>query len=241
MPVSFVRDHVAEFLKSAGATDTYATTALVAAGNLLVAITVFDNAATANTPIVSSISKPAAETATWTLLGRATYPNAATAGAYANGEMWAIRTTVDWPSATGLTFTYSASITMKAQNIIEFAGALPILRNTANAAYSTTTTATFAATTGTTPEIGDLALGFIFGSNVAAAQAGDTDTLGGSWSATKYSVGSTGGSAATNNFGTFQYKILTAASHQTYHRRHPAGHPTSNTHPSGVSVLRGRH
>jgi hypothetical protein len=214
MAVAFVRDHVTEFAKVAGTTDAYALTAAVPAGNLLVAVTVFDNAATASKPVISSISRAAGETNNWVFLGAAR-STSISAGAFASGEMWAIRTTVAWPNATSLTFTYDTSITMKAQDIIEFSGADAILRSTSGTAYSTTTTAASAATTGTTPTIGDLALGFLFGSNVAAAQAGDTDTLGGSWS-TPFGVGSTGGSAATNNYGITQYKILTAASQQTY-------------------------
>ena len=136
----FVRSHVAESVKTAGTTDVYATTSIVAAGNLLVMALVHDNGATANSPTVTSISKPASETAAWVLLGRSTYPSAGTAGAFSSGELWAIKTTVDWPNATSLTVTYSASITMKAQDIIEFSGAEAAMRSTTATAYSTTTT-----------------------------------------------------------------------------------------------------
>jgi len=215
MVVAFVRSHVPESVKSAGTTDAYALTSLVPADNLLVATLVHDNAASANTPTITSISKPAGETASWVLLGAARYPNAVTTGAYANGELWAIKTTVDWPNATSLTVTYSNSITMKAQNILEFSGAEATLRaaTTVATAYSTTTTAASASTSGTAA-VDDLAVGFLFGSNVAAAQAGSTHALGGAWSS-PIGVGSTGGNATTNNFGVAQYKIMDAASFAT--------------------------
>lgn len=213
--VAFVRNHGAEFVKAAGTTDTYATTALVAAGNTLFAVCVHDNAAAANTPIVSSISRPAGENATWVLLLRNTYGSAATAGAFASGEVWMIKTTVDWPSATSLTFTYSASITMKLQNIVEFSGVEATQKGNVGNIYSTTTTAASSSTTGTQPAIGDLALGFAFASNSQGPLGGDTDTSGGSWSSA-IQMASSSGNVATNNAGVFQYKILTAPNHQTY-------------------------
>ena len=122
---------------------------------------------------------------------------------------------MSWP-ATSYTVTLDTSVTMKATTVHEFSGVLDTLRSTTGTAYSTTTTAAVATTTGTTPEIGDLVLGFIFQSNAAAAGgSGDTDTTGGSWAGLS-GIGSTGSGAATNNYGTSQYKILTAASHQTY-------------------------
>jgi hypothetical protein len=216
MAVAFVKTHGGEFVKAAGATDTYFTVGtVVPAGRLLVMVLVHDNAATANSPTVSSISTAAGETASWVLIGRGTYPIAATAGGFANGEMWAIKTTVEWPGSTALTVTYSTSITMKAQFILEFAGAETTLRCPVASTYATVSQATSVTTTGTTPAVGDLVVGFGFQSNAAVAHAGDSDTTGGAWS-TAVGVGSTGGSTATNNFGIAQYKILTSASHQTY-------------------------
>jgi hypothetical protein len=211
--VAFVRTHTGVSIKTAGTTNigvniSTATTA----GNLLVARILFDNFTTASKPIVSSIAKMAGETNSWVLLGAAR-STSTSAGAFASGEIWAIQTTVDWSVAT-YTVTLDSSVTMKATITQEFSGVKAVARSTAGTAYSTSTTAASATTTGTTPVIGDLALGFIFGSNVAAAMAGDTDTTGGSWSAVA-GVGSTGSGAATNNFGIGQYKILTGANHQT--------------------------
>ena len=200
------------FNKTAGTTLAHTFTGAVSAGNLIIARILFDNAAVASKPIVSSISKQAGETANWVLLGAAR-STSTTAGAFASGEMWCIRTTVAWAAAS-YTVTLDTSVTMKAVSYAEWSDVTATPRSTAGTAYSTTTTAASATTTGTTPQIGDVVFGFIFGSNVAAAQAGDTDTTGGSWS-TPVGVGSTGSSAATNNFGIMQYKVLTAASHQT--------------------------
>lgn len=213
MAVTFVRTHTAVSIKTAGTTNlgvniSTATTA----GNTLIARILFDNAGTASKPVVSSIAKMAGETNSWVFLGAAR-STSTSAGAFASGEMWAIQTTVAWSVAT-YTVTLDTSVTMKANLVQEFSGVLATLRSTVGTAYSTTTTAASAATTGTTPVTGDLTVGFIFGSNVAAAQAGDTDTTGGSWS-TASGLGSTGSGAATNNFGIAQYKILTGTNHQT--------------------------
>lgn len=213
MAVAFVRDHTGVSIKTAGTTNigvniSTATTA----GDALIARILFDNAATASKPVVSSIAKAAGETNNWVFLGAAR-STSTSAGAFASGEMWAIQTTVSWPVAA-YTVTLDTTCVMKATDVREFSGLLSTMRSTTGSAYSTTTTAASATTTGTTPAIGDLAVGFIFGSNVAAAQAGDTDTTGGAWSAAS-GIGSTGSSAATNNYGVSQYKILTTASHQT--------------------------
>ena len=234
MAVTFVRSHVAEFVKAAGTTDAYALTSLVPAGNLLVMTLVHDNAAVVANSVVSSISKPAGETASWVFLGRAQHPTSTSAGAFANGEMWAIKTTVDWPNATSLTVTYGASITMKAQNILEFSGAEAVLRSTVGTAYTAVAGGVaMASTSGTTPVVGDLAVGLIFGSNLSAAQSGDNDTTGGAWSSV-FGLGSTGGNATTNNFGIGQYKIITTTSHQSFSS--PGALTTGNG--SIVAILR---
>jgi hypothetical protein len=183
-------------------------------GNVLVARILFDNFTTASMPTVTSIAKPAGETNNWVFLGAAR-STSTSGGAFASGEMWAIKCSVQWPASTNYLVTLSNSVTQKATSLREFTGVDVIMRSTTGTAYSTTTTAASAVTTGTAPLSGDLALGFIFGSNVAAAQAGSNNTTGGSWSAAD-PIGSTGGSAATNNFGIGQYKVLSAGGHQTY-------------------------
>lgn len=217
MPAAFVQTLAGTSVKAAGTSLGVTTSTGTNAGSVIVAVVLFDNAATASKPVVSSISKGAGETANWVFLGAARSVSTS-AGAFASGEMWAIKTTVAWNGGTVLTVTVDTSTTMMASLFTEFFGTNIALRSTTGTNYSTTTTAASATTTGTTPVVGDLALGFLFGSNVAAAQAGDNDTTGGSWSAVS-ALGSTGGNAATNNFGAFQYKVLTAASHQTYNNQ----------------------
>ena len=200
------------FNKTAGTTLALTTTGATSAGNLIVARVLFDNFTTASKPVVSSITKQAGETANWVFLGAAR-STSTSGGSFASGEMWAIQTTVNW-SASAYTVTLDSSVTQKAIAFTEFSGVTATQRCTAGTNYSTTTTAASAATTGTTPVTNDLALGFIFGSNVATPQAGDNDTTNGSWSAVA-GFGSTGGNVATNNFGIGQYKVLTSGSHQT--------------------------
>ena len=216
MAVAFVKSLGTSNNKTAGTTLAHTFTGATAAGNLIVARVVFDNFTTASKPIVSSIGKMAGETNNWVLLGAAR-STSTSAGAFASGEMWAIQTTVAW-SAAAYTTTLDSSVTMKAVLFEEFSGVTATPRSTAGTNYSTTTTAASATTTGTTPQVGDLALGFLFGSNVAAAMAGDNDTTGGAWS-TPVGLGSTGSGAATNNFGIGQYTVLTAATHQTYNNQ----------------------
>ena len=214
MAVGFVRDHTGFSIKTAGAANAVLNiSTITSVGNVLIARILFDNFSSASQPTVSTIGKPGSETANWVFVGAAR-STSTTAGAQSSGEIWMIKTTVAWPVAT-YNIGLSQSVTMKATHVQEFSGVRAVLRSTTGTAYSTTTTAASAASSGTTPSIGDLAVGFLFGSNVAAVQAGDTDTTGGSWS-TKIGLGSTGGSAATNNYGLAQYKILTAASHQTF-------------------------
>jgi hypothetical protein len=75
--------------KTAGTALAPVISATALAGNLIVAAIVFDNAATASKPIVSSISKPAGETNSWVFLGAAR-STSTTAGAFASGELWCI-------------------------------------------------------------------------------------------------------------------------------------------------------
>jgi hypothetical protein len=214
MAAAFAKNHPVAGNKTAGTTLAVSLDTEVPAGNLLVLRTVCDNAATAFKPVISSIGRAAGEVQTWTT-GLRGNTSSTTAGQYSVGEMSWIRTSVAWP-AGAYTVTFDTSVTQKSGFFQEFTGALSTAR-TANAigTYQTTTTASSAGpTTGSTPVVGDLAIGFIWGSNVAAAQAGDTDTTGGSWS-TPAGVGTTGGGGTVNNYGIGQYKVITSGAHQT--------------------------
>ena len=214
MAVAFVK-HIGTFAtKTAGTTMAWLWPSSSAAGNLIVCYLVFDNAATTLKPVVTSISKMAGETASWVFLGASRSPGV-TSGAASSGEMWAIQTTVAWTTPT-ITATFDTSIAMKSMGFSEFSGANATLRSTSGTHYQASgTTASSSTTTGTAPVIGDLALGLLFGSNVATPQLGDSDTTGGVWSAVQ-GIGSTGGAVATNNMGVFQYKVVTTTAHQQY-------------------------
>jgi len=214
---AFVRDHGNAFVKVAGTTNGLAWIGATqtTTGNTLVAFILFDNAATASKPVVTSIAKPAGETNNWVFLGAARYPSAGTAGAFASGEIWAIQTTTQWFGSSSYIVTLDTSVTMKAAHLLEFSGVLPVLRNTVGTAYSTTTTQASASTTGTTPVAGDVALGFIFASNHASVPPGDTDNLGAAPWSTPLAIGSTGSGLATNNHGLIQYKVLVTGAHMT--------------------------
>jgi len=210
--VVFVRDHTVVSIKTSGTTNigvniSTATTA----GNLLVARILTDNAATVGKPVVSSIAKPAGETASWARIGGAWSTSGPTMGIYASGEMWAIKTTVSWPVAS-YTVTLDTVVTQKATQVQEFAGALATLRSTTGAAWSS---GLYATTTGTAPVAGDLALGFAWLPNQTTPPAATSDSISGTWS-TQVTIGSTGGSGATNNAAGAQYKIVTGTAHQTY-------------------------
>lgn len=216
------------FNKTAGTTLAGTFTASSAAGNLIVASVLFDNAAVASKPVVSSISKPGGETANWAFLGAAR-STSTTAGAFASAEMWCIKTTVAWTTPT-ITLTLDTSVTMKAIGFLEYSTTEAVARSTAGTAYSTTTTAASATTTGSTPQAGDLAVGFVFQSNSATQPLGDNDTTAGSWVTPVGGVGTSGGNVATNNIGNQQYKILNAGTHQTYNNQ------TTLTAGNGVIV-----
>jgi PKD repeat protein len=253
MAASSVLAHTAiTAVKASGTTIGATVSQTVLAGNTLVCFVLFDNAATASKPVVSSITKAAGETNNWVSLGRS-LSTSTSLGAFASGEIMAIRTSVNWPAAD-YTVTLDTTTVMKATAIHEFAGVLTTLRSTTGTAYSTTTTAASATTTGTAPVIGDLAIGFAFASNYASGLVGDNDTTGGFWAGSGF--GSTGGSLNTNNFAIKQYKVLTTASHQTYNNNgtltagngsivailqaNPVSPPVASFSSSATSVVQGQ-
>lgn len=207
----FVRDHTGNESAS-GTGPTVATlAAAVPAGNLLELWVAMDNTGTA-TPTVSSLSKPGGETANWSRIAQHD-SSTATSGSGCRGELWVIKPTQQWASGTTIVATLSASPPKAHGTLREFTNVLTTLRNTAGTGTNATGSPT-ASTTGTTPVIGDLALGaatFESSTNPIA----DSDTTGGSWS-TGLIGSSTGGASAAQLRSIQQYKVLTAASQQTY-------------------------
>lgn len=215
MAVSFVLNHNTGSATSA--TPTFTLAGDVAAGNVLVLFAGFDNSGS-NLPTVSSIDTPAGETASWSLLtGARVAANAtATAGAGVIGEMWAIKTTQQWPSGTTVTVTLSASVKV-ALLCKEFSGALKTLRGTSGTGVSTAG-APSAVTSGTALVTGDLVVGGAVCEN-SASYTTDIDTTNGSWS-TILNAHVGGGAAAAQVEACLQHKIVTATGVQTYN---PAG------------------
>lgn len=222
MAGSFVRSHTSG--TSASTTDNLVTATLaadVAAGNVLVIQVGSDNVG-ANVPTISSIDKPGGETATWAQIA-SHGSSSATSLAAVVGYLWAIRTTQVWTSGTVITVTLSALGGVAAKRgcmCHEFTGVLATLRSTSGTNTSMTG-APSATTTGTTPAVGDVALGIgtFEGSGTAAA---DTDTTGGSWS-TAVNVHNGGGASAAQNDLIFQYKLITSSAAQTYNPTSASG------------------
>lgn len=211
---SFVQSHVQDQNKASSATNLRVRVgpAGVAAFNLLAAWVCFDNTGSA-TPTVNSIAVPAGETATWARLQQHNSATA-TAGAGVRGELWAIRTTVDWPASTDYPITLSAAVTAKACQPAEFSGVSATQRSTPGAGTSTAGTPT-SVTSGTAPVTGDLVLGL--GSfETSTVPTRDADTLNGSWADAFPPFAIVGGTAATNVALIGQYKLVTAGGQQTY-------------------------
>lgn len=204
MAVQFVREHTDGSSKSAGTTVAGATAAVVPAGNLLVAWTVADNTG-ASTPTVSSLSKPAGESASWVQL-QATPSASASAGAAVTGDLYAIVTTVDWASGTTITATLSASVTAKVIAIAEFSGCTATKR-TAGAWTTGTGTNSVSSTPTGTIQHGDLVLGAAGFENNAVPTSSWTLAAG---------VATAGGQAITNVGAGLFYVITTGAGSQPF-------------------------
>lgn len=197
---------------------------------ILTALT-FDNVTNAASPTVTSITKPAGESASWVKLGSVD-SSSATGAAGVRTELWGIATTVTWPASTDYTATLSASVSAKTTFTRPFSGVSTTLRGTAPsgttgaAGVSTVGTPT-ATTAGTAPVIGDLVIG-VAGHESNTAPGLDADTLGGAWISAGSFFTSSGGAAA--NVGVnLEYKVTTAAGAQTFN-------PTCSG-DSGVLVL----
>lgn len=228
MTATFVRAHTAGTSKTSNTTVTATLAALVASGNLLVISIGMDNLGTF-TPTVSSVSKPGGETNSWAKLASHS-ASSLTAAAAVVGELWAIRTTQSWASATVVTVTISSAVTAKATTLLEFSGVTATLRTVGGGGSSTAGIPAANMPTGSqqTGTVGDLVVGFgTF--EQAAAVTGDADTTNGSWSTATTSF-TTGGGTATNVSAITQYKVLTASGLQIYE-------PTGTSTDSGCNAV----
>jgi hypothetical protein len=211
---SFVQSHVQDSNKASSATNLRVRIGPsgVTARNLLVAWICFDNTSS-TAPTVSSIAKPAGETASWAQVGTHN-SSTATAAAGVRGAIWAIKTTIAWPPSTDYTITLSAAVVAKASGAAEYNQAGASLRGTAGTGTSAAGTPS-AATSGTALVAGDLVLGL--GSfEDATAPTGDADTTNGSWVNAFTPFATTGGVTTTNVALIGQHKLVTATGVQTY-------------------------
>lgn len=208
MAIAHVRNHTAGTHTTTGTAISTTLAANVTAGNLLVALFVFDNTAT-STPTVSSITKQAGETASWTRIGQVD-STSSSPGNGVRGEVWAILTTVTWSTAP--TATLDAAVVARIGLLSEFSGASTTLRGGTWADGTSTTGSPTAATNGLSaqPTAGDLVIG-AGAFEGATAPTGDADTTGGSWS-TAYTASAEVGANTSNAAAILQHKIVSSGS-----------------------------
>lgn len=201
----FVKAHISASDSTSGTTVAPTLASSVPAGNLLIVYVVADNLSS-TTPTLTAISKPANETATWTILANSG-SSSATAAAGVVGGMAGIVTTVDWPSGTAVTATLGATATARRLgHLAEFKDAK--LTVTGTFATATTTNGTVTASTGTGVGIGDLLLsGTGFENNVAPT---------GTWTTIASSATTTTATATSEIAGLLQYKLATTAGAQSF-------------------------
>lgn len=187
-------------------------TTAVPAQHTLVCWVAADNL-TGTTPTVSSISKPTNETASWVkLVANTSYSG--TAGAGSVGELWAIKTEVQWDVGYVITATWSsASTVVKTIIVSEFSGVSDTLRGTVGTYYSGYTTGS-CSTSGTALVAGDLVLGGAEQGYYTALSV-DADTTNGSWHPGTQATGYVSNSILSL-YALLQHKIITATGAQTF-------------------------
>lgn len=214
MAVAFVQYHTPTWTKTSANNNAIIQINAngVAAGNTLLVFALWDNL-TASTPSLSSLAKPAGETASWVTLSS---PNTShtSAGAGVIGRLSAIKTTVAWPANSTYIITLSAAVAAKTVVVAEFSGVEVTSPYTSGGSLSTAGTPTSGIPQANI-SAGDLILG-VAGFEDNAVPSPDTDTVDGAWDAGT-SVATSGGGAAANISSIFQFKIVTAStSAQTF-------------------------
>lgn len=212
MAIVYQSIYAAGELRSSGTTLTLALNNTAGSGGVTIILCVgFDNTGT-STPTVSSISKPAGETANWSLVTSCD-ARSATSGDSQRAEMWRIDTTpgVNW--STSLTVTFSGTITAKAGSARTFTG-VGTLRAAGAASSGLTSLSSSTLTPSITPAIGDLVVAFAAQEDNAAL-TNDSDSVGGTWgSASLVTTG--GGGAGTHITTNYGHKIPTSAGTQNF-------------------------
>jgi len=207
----WVRDHTAGTSTVSGTTVAATTAAQVDAGNVLVAYYAGDNGGF-QFPLVSSISKPGGETATWRRI--ITHDaGSSTANGWSRGELWAIKTTVNWPSSTAVTATIDSSRASKVLLLSEFTGCSVVLRNNPRGVSTTNPISGFD-TFGQPTLAGDLVIGCTdFESNVVPSTY--SNGTGGAWSSV-YTANANTGTSSTSITAGMQWKVPTVDGHQVW-------------------------
>lgn len=199
MAVAFVRAHNGGGSNNSGGWLSQGSlAAAVPAGRVLVMAFGLGSGSTGSAHAVTGISKPVGETNDWAKIAGLTgsYPAASV-------ELWAIKTTMEWPSATAVTATTNRTDLGRCYTLREFSGADVDLRSTPGSS----------ALAGH----GDLAIGvgaYLMPSG--GTFGGDSDTTGGSWVSGGLAAGGYPGS--TGDFiGVYsQHKIPGIDSTQDY-------------------------
>jgi len=224
MTAAFVRSHTGGNDKTADTSLSLSLSADVAANNTLIVEAAFDNSGTSS-PDITTLTKPAGETASWVKLGFTDSPTGTGASGVVT-EMWAITTTMVWPVATFPTIdiTIDLARTAKAGSIEEWSGLSTSIRDSGTNAV--TTGSPSATITG--GQAGDVIIGG-GGWETGIAPTGDSDTTNGSWSSV-VSNSSSGGLDGSNITTSIQHKILTASGSQTYN-------PTGTSNDCGIIVV----
>lgn len=180
---------------------TFTSTA-IPADSLIFAVFAFDNTGV-TTPTVSSVSKPAGETASWSITNVDSFQSGSAAGA--KGAVAWIKTATAWSAGETITATLSESVTTRVGVATVFYGVGTVSGSIASEQHGST----IALSSGAIPSTGQLVVGGVWTEN-NAAPAADTDTLDGSWSSEP--VNTSGGSAQTNVGMRLHYKITNASS-----------------------------
>lgn len=185
-----------------------------AIGEQIITAWTFDNEAT-TTPSITSITKPASETASWVKLGYADSP-VAIGNSGLRAEVWGIIPTVAW-NAFAPVATLSGARQSKAFHGKVFKGGTLTVRGTAPIVghSSAAGLATKTLTGAEQPQDDDLVIGVGVKESVTPPSA-DADTTNGSWNAGVTSASGPGGTDASNVSLRFQWKIVTATGDQTY-------------------------
>lgn len=196
--------------KVAGTTLVLTTTQSIPAGSTIILGGGHDNTS-ASAPTVS-INVPAGELAFWNINQGASSVTTSSGGGARGFIAWT-KNSVDWPSGTVLTITYSASITARAAALATWAPGT--FKRYEQTSQQNSSSSGAAQVTHSGVSTGDIIIGSSFRES-ATAPTTDTDTTNGSWAVAGSTIGTSGSTDATNMSESLQYKEATAGGSQTF-------------------------